>query len=119
VLSQNSWSTRRRMLARRITESAAIPASRRFGVVECFTPWASSMTLLATARMVSLSLPARESSTYLPSRCLVLSGGGSVSPSRRCRVRSYTVRLSAQGRDAPVTHVAVVLRGRCCPEAVL
>ncbi len=51
------------MFASMITESAAIPASRRVGAVECFTLCASSITLFATPRIASLFLPARESST--------------------------------------------------------
>lgn len=59
-----------------ITESAAMPASLRVGDVECLTLWASSITLFATPRIASLSLPAYESSTYRLRRCSVLSTGG-------------------------------------------
>ncbi|SHP28043.1 Uncharacterised protein [Mycobacteroides abscessus subsp. abscessus] len=48
------------MFASMVTESAALPASRGVGLV------------VATSRLASLPLPARESSTYRPMRCLVL-----------------------------------------------
>jgi hypothetical protein len=38
-------------LTSRITELAMIPSFATCGAVECFTPWASSMTALATPRM--------------------------------------------------------------------
>ena len=71
-----SSARRRRMFASWITESPAMPASRRDGVSRCFNAWANSMTARATLRIAAFCLPSAACSMNRSRRCFVFAAGG-------------------------------------------